>query len=61
MPIDPPWHTDSNPHTDVTKPGHTDTIVVPHVDTPPVHSDLNKIHTDRTGPHIDVVNREPQP
>ena len=60
MPIKPPWNTDSvTPHIDTTKPGHTDTVTVPHVDTPPVHVDENKIHSDLKGVHIDIINRVP--
>jgi hypothetical protein len=61
MPVEPPFHTDRvTPHVDTTRPGHTDTVVTPHVDTPPVHSDSSKIHTDVRGTHIDVVTRPPE-
>ena len=60
-PIDPIGHADTVfPHVDTTKAGHTDTIISQHVDTPAVHSDAKKIHTDTPGRHIDIVERPPE-
>jgi hypothetical protein len=60
-PIDPIGHADTVfPHVDTTKAGHTDTVVSPHVDTPPVHTDAKKIHTDTPARHIDIVDRLPE-